>query len=656
MEQLVYQETLSTFINHCLVSKNIAEKVTEGMFKAGYPKVMPNWVLSWENSLPEIAKALKDSSIEMDVDVAVEYRLKHSMERLDFLIYGTDLSGHKNMVIIELKQWSQVASSGSHNRVYTMVSRGHFEDHFHPSYQALNYANQLKQLNEYVQTEKMNIKACSYCHNMDNGYRVIMDDVSLFPFVPNSPSFLEGDAEKLKKFVSKYVSKKCHNIIYEINKSKQIPSDDFASLIRGALDGNEMYSLDSSQQLALTTIVDTVRKAVYYNQKKTIIIKGGAGTGKSIIAVNAMGQLNSPKKKSERITTYYLTVNGTPKKVLFNGLKEGKAFSGAELSQLFKGPKTFVDNRSNDVPCVLVDEAHRVFDWKYGYGIPSGKHLLEEIINTARVAVFFIDDNQAVTSSDFATIESIKEAAYKCHSELIMGPELELMGQYRVQGGANYIAFIKYFLGITDDPVNYTKTNSYDFLVFDDPNEMFNEIKRLDNERRKEKALKKGRFEFDVDDIFGGCRVVAGYTYEWVSDHKRRDDGRADVIIKDKNFAKKWNLESGSGPTEYSWATDPESVNEIGCIHTAQGIDLDYCGVIIGKDITYRDGKICFHKEAHASTDKAGIKTESDSRAKELIQNTYYVLLTRGIRGTFVFCEDPELNSYLKRLSSSTIG
>ncbi|HBM70637.1 MAG TPA: hypothetical protein DD377_04670, partial [Firmicutes bacterium] len=282
MEQIVYQETLQTFIDQCLVSKNIASKVREGMFNAGYSFVMPNWETSWNNSLPEIAKVLKVSNVDKDVDVAVEYRLKNSLERLDFLIYGLGSNNKKNMVIVELKQWSQVEVTSSMNKVHTMVAKGHFEDHFHPSYQALNYAGQLKAFNEYVQNEKMGIESCSYCHYMDNGFETIMDDIKLFPFVDSSPSFLENDGEKLRTFIEKYVSKKCHNILYEINKARTIPSDDFASLVKEALKGNQMYTLDFSQQTALSTIVDTVRECIYYDQKKTIIVKGGAGTGKSI--------------------------------------------------------------------------------------------------------------------------------------------------------------------------------------------------------------------------------------------------------------------------------------------------------------------------------------------------------------------------------------
>lgn len=78
-------------------------------------------------------------------------------------------------------------------------------------------------------------------------------------------------------------------------------------------------------------------------------------------------------------------------------------------------------------------------------------------------------------------------------------------------------------------------------------------------------------------------------------------------------------MQSGSGVTAYSWVDDPLSVNEIGCIHTCQGVDLNYCGVIIGKDIVYRDGKIQFDKTKHANTDRSGIRTAPDDEAERLI-------------------------------------
>jgi hypothetical protein len=653
MNQIVYCETVKTFLDHCANPNIIGDKIKQGMYNVGYTNVMDNWITSWENSLPEIATALRKSSIDEDVDVAVEYRLKHSLERIDFLIYGLDDAGNKNMVIVELKQWSQVNPTSSLNKVHTMIAKGVFEDHFHPSYQALNYAGQLKNFNSYVQNESVGIKACSYCHNMDTGFKTIMDDVNLYPFVIESPSFLKGETEneKLASFISRYVSKKSHNILYEINNAKMVPSDTFAKQIREALNGNQMYSLDANQANSLSTIVDEVKKAHYYNQKKTIIIKGGAGTGKSIIAINALGQLNSPKKKDNRITTFYVTVNAAPKKTMYNSLTLNRSFPKSAIEPLFKYPTVFTDRPKNEVPCILVDEAHRLFKWKGGVGLKSGVNVLKELINAAQVSVFFIDDNQAVTVDDYANIDIIKQTAYELRSEVIMGKDLELTNQYRVQGGAEYIAFIKYFLGLSDEKITLGPNKSYDFRIFDDPNLMYNKIRKRDNESKENQGLANGQLTFDLTRINGHARMVAGYCYEWVSDAATRD-GQYDINIPEANFKAKWNLRYGTGLNAYSWVDDPLSINEIGCVHTCQGVDLDYCGVIIGKDITYKDGKICFNKKEHPTSDLSGIRTASDQVAEQLIKNSYYVLLTRGVKGTYIYCEDKALREYLKTLKN----
>ena len=159
MNQIVYCDTIRNFIDACLIKHTIAEDIERCMYNAGYSHVMNNWKTSWGASLPEVAKVLADSGLDDEIDVAVEYKLKNSLDRLDFLIYGLDENDRKNMVIVELKQWSQVQKTSSYNKVFTMVAKGVSEDHFHPSYQSYNYAGNLKSFNEYVQNEKMEIKS-----------------------------------------------------------------------------------------------------------------------------------------------------------------------------------------------------------------------------------------------------------------------------------------------------------------------------------------------------------------------------------------------------------------------------------------------------------------------------------------------------------------
>ncbi len=261
-----------------------------------------------------------------------------------------------------------------------------------------------------------------------------------------------------------------------------------------------------------------------------------------------------------------------------------------------------------------------------------------------------MDEDQAVTCNDYATIDKIRDMARKCHSTLIEGPELELTSQFRCLGGDNYISFIKYLLGYNNNKILFNVTkNKYEFKVFDSPKKMFELIKLKDDEEKKnyEQEIQKNKgVLLSNTDISGRCRLVAGYTHKWISKNEDRNGPDYDFDYPD-GFKAKWNL---NNQNNYSWVEDPYSIDEIGCIHTCQGLDLNYCGVIIGKDLIYRNGKIEIDTEQHPSSDKAYNKKTPRDLVKKIIRNTYYVLLTRGIKGCYVYCEDKALNDYVKTL------
>ena len=166
------------------------------------------------------------------------------------------------------------------------------------------------------------------------------------------------------------------------------------------------------------------------------------------------------------------------------------------------------------------------------------------------------------------------------------------------------------------------------------------------NTREKLKKLYKKN-----NKISGKCRVVAGYTYEWVSKYQYRDGFDYDIILDSGNYKAKWNLRCNDVGTDYSWLNDADSINEVGCIHTCQGLDMNYCGVIIGKDLQYRNGELIYCKDQIAKSDSSsGIRKADQNTAERLIRNTYYVLLTRGMLGTYVYCEDEGLREHLKEM------
>lgn len=649
---IVYRQSVDNFINSCHVVNadgeciQIGNEIATAMRNAGIYSFGDSQEKAWRRSLPFVAQALEKSSIDRNVDVAIEYKINQQKTRIDFLIYGTDDAGSKNVIIVELKQWSTASTSKKPEYVFAQVSHGNFEDHWHPSYQALNYANSIKNFNVYVRETPINLYSCSYLHNMDEENSILLEDEVSFPLVKTNPCFLKEDTQKLIDFIEKYVKHQASGMLYQIDNSDLIPSDLLSHMLRDALKGNDFFAYDDAQRNAVSTIIEEVEDAKEYNYKKTIIIKGGAGTGKSVVAINALGQLLNRGHGKKPFNCAYFTANASPRNLYTAELIKDD-YTKNDIKVLFKHPQILDKCKMNDFDCGIFDEAHRIFDFKGGTGLTKDSHILEKTIIGCQVSVFFIDEDQAVTEHDYATIDRIKELAKKHHSKLIMSPELELTSQFRCLGGESYTSFIKSLLNYNHELINFNSSqNKYDFRVFDSPKEMFDLIKSKDLEEQTRLCLRDGKL-FNDYSISGKCRMVSGYTHDWISVGEDRDGHSFDFEYSD-GYKAKWNLRNKKQSGDYSWANDPKSVAEIGCIHTCQGIDLNYCGVIIGKDLVYKDGQIQFNTEVHPTKDKAYCKKTDREVVKKIIRNTYYVLLTRGIKGCYVYCEDKDLNEYIK--------
>lgn len=636
---IIYRESIGTFISQCFngnTALNIGSVISEQMLRNGIGYFSESQINAWNASLPEMARVLDEMNIDRDIDVAVEYKLVQSRDRIDFLICGNDEEGKENVVVVELKQWSQARPTNKQFFVNTFGGGGE-GDYWHPSYQAYNYAQILLNYNEYIREKDVGLPSCSYLHNMAEGNSVLLDDRIKYPLVENAPVFYQGQKRRLGEYITKFVKKPNKHLLYLIEDSRIVPSKYLAKMLTDAIHGNPFFSYDEAQANSVAQIVETAVDSAKYGGKRTIIIKGGAGTGKSVVAINALGQMINNRDSGHRLNAIYVTANSAPRTLYAEELVQGD-FTKAVIDGLFKYPTVFCHTGEDIYDCSLIDEAHRIFDFKGGVGIKKGTHVLDDIIRASRVAVFFIDSDQAVTMTDFATIDRIKEAAERLHSKVIEGKNLELKTQFRVTGGETYISFIKAFLGYSNEILFY-HPDKYDFRVYDTASEM------------RQAIIEKDELYNQNHTISGKCRIVAGYTYEWISCGQFRDGLDYDIILDSGEFMAKWNLRCREVGSKYSWLNDPNSINEVGCIHTCQGLDMNYCGVIIGKDIQYRDGQLLFCKDQIAKSDRnSGIRRADDETARKLIRNTYHVLLTRGILGTYVYCEDKGLRDYLKGL------
>ena len=647
---IIYDEKVRTFIDQCLfpATKSIGDIIAEMMkLKAGL-SVSKSEIESWNNSLPEVAKALQHTGIDNQCGVGVEYKIRLGKGRIDCLIYGIDDKNRKNLVVIELKQWSSVGKSGKPNHVFAVVGKSGPQDKCHPSIQANGYVDQLRNFYKYVQDENLELHSCSYLHNMPQINEILLLDSSLFPIVNSSPAFLHNDVQKLVDFIKKYVKRPCDEILYQIDHCDIKPSAHLSKALKEAIEGNDFFAYDEDQENAISEILFQVTDSLYYGDKRVIIVKGAPGTGKSVVAMNVLGKLIAPKKGQKKYNAAYFAVNAAIRTLYGNELVKDD-YKRNFLKTLFKYPTCLKDAAANEFDCGIFDESHRLFDFKGGVGMSKGTHLLERAINACRVSVFFVDGDQTVTSIDYGTESNIKMVAKKMHVKVIEGNDLVLTTQFRCIGGSEYLTFIRNFLGYENNR-NVFNIDKYDFQVLDSAKSVMDLIKKKDLEFQEQYCKDAGKLVNDKS-ISGRCRVVAGYTHNWVSKGQDRDGDSFDFDLDNHSFRAKWNLRCSKYGTNYSWLDDPLSIEEIGCIHTAQGLDLNYCGVIIGKDLRYdkNNKKLVFDKTMNAKTDIASqIKNCDDLTAERLIRNTYNVLLSRGMKGTFVYCEDPDLQEYLK--------
>jgi len=575
---------------------------------------------SWRNSLGNaMYHAMNTDEIPGEAGVAIEYRVNGRAFRIDFMLSGKNHTGKESLVIIELKQWTDIEFSDLAEHVRTYVGGG-IKDKPHPSYQAWSYLSHLKMYNEYIYETEVEVKACAYLHNCDDPSVV---NASRYEEKINEvPVFIKGQGPELRSLISSNIKEGTGTSLLERIDSAVIrPSQQLADAVGSMLKGHEEFVLLDEQKTVLEKIVKATNDSLT-GQKRVIIINGGPGTGKSVISINALARLTG-----QRLNARYVTPNAAPRAVFESKLK--KIFAKADLRSLFSGSGSFTETSAESFDTLIVDEAHRL-KMKSGMFKNLGENQVKEIIKSAHTAVFFIDEAQKVTWSDVGEISMIEEQA-RLAGALI--ERLELTSQFRCGGSDDYMAWLDETLGVHANTANYFSLDKFDFQIFDSPVELHETIKEKNKINNK-------------------SRVVAGYCWDWVSQKKPE---LSDITIDEFGYKATWNLTSDGG----EWIISPKSVEEVGCIHTCQGLEVDYIGVIIGRDLIAIDGILKTDPSARAKTDKslAGFKKElkedpisAEIKADEIIRNTYRTLLSRGMKGCYVYFVDPATAEYFKKL------
>lgn len=575
---------------------------------------------SWQNSLHFMRDVIDDTEIPEDVMIAIEYQIPGTSKRVDFMIIGADQSGHTNIVIIELKQWNRaekVADEMSHSvRTYT---GGAYRIVSHPSYQAYSYSALIKNSFDEVQSEDISIVPCAYLHNYESQYLSALNDKIYKLWYDEAPFFIKNQILELRSFIKKLICQKSNSddLLARIDRGRCHPSKALQDCLVSLMKGHQEFVLLDDQ----IVIFDMCRKIMSQCQKdgkkRTIIIQGGPGTGKSVLAINLLQHFIA-----KGLNASYCTKNSSPREVYLELLSKSDLKSKVNIKHLFRSPFRLCNQAPNFYDCLIVDETHRLV--KKMCRDYAGSNQVRECIAASLFTIFLLDEDQRVTTKDIGSAKEIRYWAKQLRSHVIFNEETKLVSQFRCNGSEQYIQLVNNILQKGEPADIDVSAMDFDVQVFDNPNDMRDRLRELNAVNNK-------------------ARMVAGYCYDW---NVKNNRGEYDILLED-GFTAKWNLDG-----DKIWGINPNSFEQIGCIHTSQGIEFDYVGVLIGKDLRYdpATGTIITDKSMISKDDKSsGIRTASDSEAAQLIKNTYKTLLTRGQKGCFIYCEDKALAQYIKR-------
>lgn len=580
-----------------------------------------NEIQSWQNSLSRVCDLVELSELR-DNYVALEYFVPYNdRSRIDCLLFGRNVST-SSVYLIELKQWSSVDATKIEGNFVETFTGGGKKVVAHPSQQVKGYHNYLLDfIEEFEKDPPLRLVSCSYCHNYSRTDGSGLFDPIYHKIIKEYPVYCREDVEILAQELRARLSNGDGlEVFNRFMQSRVKPSKKLLENIKDVIYNSKQYSLINEQLVAKNMIWGKIRRSVKQRKKSVVIVQGGPGTGKSIIALNILAEI------ATRDHTALFVCKSKP-------FREGlQKLVGGKARNLFISPYFLVPARieENNLDVVLVDEAHRLEKTNvHRYMKPdhrSDMPQVDQIIRAAKTSVFFIDDKQSVRFQEIGTSNYIREAARRANAEI---EEVELLSQFRCMGSNDYLLWIDSLLGYSDETRVFRKTSIFDFKIFDSPEKLYDALKKRENDKQ------------------GSARLVAGFCWPW-SDPDPTGNLVKDVKIG--SFEMPWETKGDHGvdnyPPWFEWAIKPKGFEQVGCIYTAQGFEFDYIGVIMGNDIYYDSDKDRLKGDISKTKDPM-LKRDADN-FENYAKNIYRVLLTRGIKGCYVYFIDKEVEVFVR--------
>lgn len=553
----------------------------------------------------------------MDHGIVLEWQLPLTSSRLDCLITGRDVRSAPNAVVVELKQWDEVVPSNVDDCVTTFVG-GRLRDVLHPSRQVAQYQRYLLDVHTAFSTSSVGLQACAYAHNLRFDPMSALFEATWANLLSQNPLYAGDQADALTDYLVAAVGHgEGGSVLEEVLRGTYRPHKRLLEHTAAMIRNEPTYVLLDDQLIAFNTILARVRARQLSQDRSTFIVRGGPGTGKSVLAVNLVAELSAQG---------YVTHHATGSKAFTENLRKTV---GSRAAALFKYFNSYAGGADLDV--LVCDEAHRIRETSNNRFTKatdrSVRPQVDELIAAAKVSVFFLDDLQVVRPGEIGSGELIKAAAERLGSA---ATELTLDAQFRCNGSDAYIRWVDTTLGIrpTSD-VLWDAGDAFDLDVVDSVEEL--------------EALVRAKAASGQT-----ARLSAGFCWPWSNP---RPDGTLVDDVKVEGWSMPWNAKPDAGrlaagiPKSNYWATDPGGVDQVGCVYTAQGFEYDFAGVIWGRDLVYRprDGWIGQSSYSHDGV----VRRARGESFTSLVKHTYRVLLTRGLRGCCVYFQDEPTRDFV---------
>nr|WP_083466614.1 DUF2075 domain-containing protein [Kibdelosporangium sp. MJ126-NF4]CEL17350.1 ATP/GTP binding protein [Kibdelosporangium sp. MJ126-NF4]CTQ91423.1 ATP/GTP binding protein [Kibdelosporangium sp. MJ126-NF4] len=588
----------------------------------GSPSDQSGEIGAWKRSIPALLELVVEAGLG-HVHVILEHRLPYTPHRVDAILCGVHpLDGEPSYVLVELKQWS-----GLEVDEYGLV-RNPWRDQpdLHPSEQVRRYCQHLVDFYPLFARRPKMVRGTAYLHNIADGtvqdfkpddFGTSYAGAQRSEFVGVLKSLLDGDPR---------TEDPAKRAARDLGLATVKPARTLLDTAREVLAGRDSYILLDAQQVAF----DLVRQAVdsldgseqVGNRKKVIVVQGGPGSGKSVIAISLLSRLIEHGKAA---------AHATGSKAFTETLREKVTDSHQRVNRLFTYFNSFDRATPDSLDVLVCDEAHRVRgDRRSG---TSGQ--ISQLIDAAKVPVFLLDAHQTVRPGEIGTLTDIVDVATAKGVDVV---PMSLDAQFRCGGSAAYDEWVLRLLGLGGavQPVVWSDLvrNTDDQFMVDS----------VDSPERLEAWLR-----LRMDNFGGTGRMAAGFCWKWSYPRKTAVGLELVPDVKIGDWHRPWNARPDKpvpgAPTSSLWASDPRGFGQVGCIYTAQGFEYAWAGVIFGPDLVIRGGHWVSRPDQSKDTPVAKCDDQDFGR---FARNTYKVLLTRGMRGVCLYSTDEETNAFFR--------